>query len=107
MTSLQVSQVSSVESIKLEQGITDTAPFTKTARAPSEDDESKYITGTKLYLINTALIVSIFIAQLDSSIVSTAVVDITDQLGGYEKSSWLFTSYLITFCGKCQGFTSR
>jgi hypothetical protein len=63
-------------------------------------DESKYITGPKLYMINTGLIVSMFIVQMESSIISTAVVDITDQLGGYEKSSWLFTAYLLTYCGK-------
>jgi len=63
-------------------------------------DESKYMSGPKLYAINTALIVSIFIVQMESSIISTAVVDITDQLGGYEKSSWLFTAYLLTYCGK-------
>jgi hypothetical protein len=70
--------------------------------APTEEavDESKYISGAKLYAINTALIVSIFIVQMESSIISTAVVDITDQLGGYEKSSWLFTAYLLTYCGK-------
>lgn len=69
---------------------------------PTEEavDESKYISGAKLYAINTALIVSIFIVQMESSIISTAVVDITDQLGGYEKSSWLFTAYLLTYCGK-------
>jgi MFS family permease len=108
MASAQISKASSLDSIKLEQGLANTASPAEDAVATSQDavatpeDESKYITGTKLYLINTALIVSIFIAQLDSSIVSTAVVDITDQLGGYEKSSWLFTAYLITFCGMCQ-----
>lgn len=66
----------------------------------SGDDESQYITGKRLYLINTGLIISMFIVQMDSSIISTSVVDITDHLGGYEKSSWLFTAYLITYCGK-------
>jgi hypothetical protein len=64
-----------------------------------ESDDSKYISGQKLYLINFGLIVSIFIVQMESSIISTAVVDITDQLGGYEKSSWLFTAYLLSYCG--------
>jgi hypothetical protein len=63
------------------------------------NDDAKYISGQKLYLINAGLIVSIFIVQMESSIISTAVVDITDQLGGYEKSSWLFTAYLLSYCG--------
>ncbi|KAF2825549.1 MFS general substrate transporter [Ophiobolus disseminans] len=35
----------------------------------------------------------------DSTIVSTSVVAITNDLGGYVKSSWLFTSYLLKFGG--------
>jgi hypothetical protein len=92
------SKVDSDESIKLEEGVVGTSPSIKDAVATPEDD-SRYITGRKLYLINAGLIISMFVVQLDSSIISTSVVDITDQLGGYEKSSWLFTSYLITFCG--------
>jgi hypothetical protein len=87
----------SIESVKLEEGVVNTSSF-EDATAPPEDD-SRYITGRKLYLINAGLIISMFVVQLDSSIISTSVVDITDQLGGYEESSWLFTSYLITFCG--------
>jgi hypothetical protein len=105
--SAQMSKENSKESVKLEEGVLDTPPsFQDEAVVP--DDDSRYITGRKLYLINTGLIISMFVVQLDSSIISTSVVDITDQLGGYEKSSWLFTAYLITFCGKynCNHFWS-
>jgi hypothetical protein len=94
----QLSKENSKESFKIEEGVIDTPPATKDELA-IPDDDSRYITGRKLYLINTGLIISMFVVQLDSSIISTSVVDITDQLGGYEKSSWLFTAYLITFCG--------
>jgi len=63
-------------------------------------DESKYITGLKLYLINAGLTISIFLVTLESTVISTAIVDITDELGGYEKSSWLFTAYMLTYCSK-------
>lgn len=36
---------------------------------------------------------------MESSVTSTAVVVITDDLGGYEKNSWLFTAYLLTYSG--------
>ena len=36
---------------------------------------------------------------MESTIVSTSVVAITNGLGGYVKSSWLFTSYMLTFSG--------
>lgn len=39
-------------------------------------------------------------AQLDSSIVSTAIVAITNDLGGFVKSPWVFTSYLLTYSGR-------
>ncbi|KAI4684549.1 uncharacterized protein J4E84_006539 [Alternaria hordeiaustralica] len=61
-------------------------------------DESRYITGLKLYLINAGLTISIFLVTLESTVISTAIVDITDELGGYEKSSWLFTAYMLTYC---------
>ena len=89
-----------MDSIKVEEGGVGTSLSTEDEPIATNDD-SRYITGSKLYLINAGLIVSIFIVQMESSIISTAVVDITDQLGGYEKSSWLFTAYLLTYCGKC------
>jgi hypothetical protein len=61
-------------------------------------DGSKYFTGRKLYLINTGLLISIFLVTLESTVISTAIVDITDELGGYSKSSWLFTAYMLTYC---------
>jgi hypothetical protein len=87
-----------MNSPKIEEGLNGSSLSTED-EAVVAIDESNYINGTKLYAINTGLIVSIFIVQMESSIISTAVVDITDQLGGYEKSSWLFTAYLLTYCG--------
>jgi hypothetical protein len=88
-----------IDSIKLEDGTVDTSGSIEDGGVTTED-ESKYITGRKLYLINTGLIVSVFIVQMESTIVSTAIVDITDDLGGYEKSSWLFTAFLLTYCSE-------
>lgn len=84
--------------VELEQG-TVGAQATHSDDDNGAADESLFITGRKLYLINACLMISLFVVQLDSSIISTSIVDITDNLGGYEKSSWLFTAYLITFCG--------
>ncbi|KAH7130092.1 major facilitator superfamily domain-containing protein [Dendryphion nanum] len=62
-------------------------------------DEPQYITGWLLHLLTLFLMTAIFLATMESSITSTAVLDITNQLGGYEKSSWLFTAYMLTYCG--------
>jgi MFS family permease len=42
---------------------------------------------------------ALFMTLLESTIVSTSVVTITDDIGGYVRSSWLFTAYLLTYSG--------
>ncbi|RYN60776.1 hypothetical protein AA0114_g1074 [Alternaria tenuissima] len=86
-----------MDTSSVEKAFTDTSSPNE-AETVATTDESKYITGIKLYLINTCLTVSIFLVTLESTIISTAIVDITDELGGYEKSSWLFTAYMLTYC---------
>ncbi|CAI9626582.1 unnamed protein product [Alternaria burnsii] len=86
-----------MDTSSVEKAFTDTSSPNE-AETVVMADESKYITGIKLYLINTCLTVSIFLVTLESTIISTAIVDITDELGGYEKSSWLFTAYMLTYC---------
>lgn len=88
-----------MDTSSVEKAFTDTSSPNE-AETVATADESKYITGIKLYLINTCLTVSIFLVTLESTIISTAIVDITDELGGYEKSSWLFTAYMLTYCSK-------
>ncbi|KAG8531949.1 uncharacterized protein KY384_003585 [Bacidia gigantensis] len=62
-------------------------------------EASKYIVGWRLHLISFALLLSLFMSQMESSIVSTSVIAITNDLGGYEKSSWVFSAYLLTYSG--------
>jgi hypothetical protein len=100
--SSQTSNEKSAESFNLEEGVANTPPVVGDG-AVIPEDESRYITGIKLYTINAGLMLSMFLVQMDSSIISTAIVDITDHLGGYEKSSWLFTAYLITYCSTYHG----
>jgi len=45
-------------------------------------NEKMYITGWKLHVIVVGLIVDFFTVQMESSITSTAVLDIADNLGG-------------------------
>jgi hypothetical protein len=64
------------------------------------EDKSLYMSGWKLHAITFWLLVALFVAQMDTSVASTAILQITDQLGGYEESSWVFTAYMLTYCGK-------
>ncbi|PYH29136.1 MFS general substrate transporter [Aspergillus neoniger CBS 115656] len=53
--------------------------------------------GTRLFLGGTGLYVSFFLTGLESTIVSTSLVAITDDLRGFGRSSWIITSYLLTY----------
>jgi hypothetical protein len=65
-----------------------------------EGGQPAYLSGWKLHVVTFWLVISLFVAQMDTSITSTAIVKITDRLGDYEKNSWVFTAYLLTFCGQ-------
>ncbi|PSN70773.1 hypothetical protein BS50DRAFT_267800 [Corynespora cassiicola Philippines] len=43
---------------------------------------------------------ALFMTLMESTIVSTSVVTITNDLGGYVEISWIFTSYLLSFSGE-------
>jgi hypothetical protein len=62
----ETSKEKSVYSVKLEEGVLSTPPQSRDELA-APDNESRYITGLKLYLINAGLIVSMFLVQMDSS----------------------------------------
>ncbi|GFF73970.1 efflux pump antibiotic resistance protein [Aspergillus udagawae] len=55
--------------------------------------------GFRLYLGAAGLGLAIFLSSLEQSIVSTSLVTITNDLGGSGQSSWVITSYLLTFTG--------
>ncbi|GAQ35253.1 major facilitator superfamily transporter [Aspergillus niger] len=55
--------------------------------------------GARLLLGGIGLYVSFFLTGLESTIVSTSLVAITDDLRGFGRSSWIITSYLLTYAG--------
>ena len=48
---------------------------------------------------NARIEMALFMTLMESTVVSTSLVAITNDLGGYIKSSWLFTSYMLAFSG--------
>lgn len=58
-----------VEPDKLEGGVVGNSPISGDDLI-TPDDEKRYITGLRLYCINTALIVSMFLVQMDSSMLA-------------------------------------
>jgi EmrB/QacA subfamily drug resistance transporter len=63
------------------------------APAPSEDPAG--LTGRALVPVFGALMLGMFLAALDQTIVSTALPTIVGDLGGLNHLSWVVTSYLL------------
>lgn len=50
--------------------------------------------------IPLSLSLGLFLVSLEVSIVATSLVAISDDLKGFDKSSWIVTAYLLTYTGK-------
>lgn len=46
------------------------------------------------------LCMCLFLTNLEIPIVTTALVDITSELGGFNKASWIISAYLLGYSGK-------
>ncbi|KAK1147915.1 hypothetical protein N8T08_000431 [Aspergillus melleus] len=62
----------------------------------NSDDEVEYPHGANLAATVVALLLSIFLASLDMTIVATAIPRITDQFHGLDKISWYSSAFFMT-----------
>ncbi|OTB13104.1 hypothetical protein K445DRAFT_169866 [Daldinia sp. EC12] len=69
-----------------------------TSEIPSEAPQ-RYMEGWRLYIMISALCLSLFLSTLETTIVSTSLISITNALGDFEQRDWVVTSYLITYTG--------
>lgn len=58
-----------------------------------------YRINTKNLLTRRSVWVSLFLSTFETTIISTALVSITDALHGFESRDWVVTSYLLTYTG--------
>jgi hypothetical protein len=58
-------------------------------------------------LMDSSCLICVFLATLEIAIVSTALVAITDDLESFGKSSWIITSYLLTWTGMSEHHVLR
>ncbi|KAK4236506.1 multidrug resistance protein 3 [Achaetomium macrosporum] len=67
----------------------------------TSNDESassfSYLTGWRLHAIALGLNLGLFLVNFEITIVSTALVSITNELQEFKRSSWVITAYLITY----------
>jgi EmrB/QacA subfamily drug resistance transporter len=66
----------------------------QSAPAPDETGKGRHERGT-LWLSLGALLLGMFLAALDQTIVATALPTIVSELGGMDHLSWVVTSYLL------------
>ncbi|KAK2877128.1 hypothetical protein FQN49_001402 [Arthroderma sp. PD_2] len=62
-------------------------------------DESKYMKGWKLYLLALGFWIALFLSTLETTIVSTSLVAITNSLRGFDIRNWIVTAYFLTYTG--------
>ncbi len=58
-------------------------------------DSEGYLSHRQIMVVMAGLMVGMFLAALDQSIVGTALPRITSDLGGFSKLSWVVTAYLL------------
>lgn len=48
---------------------------------------------------SVSLAVGLFLSSLETTIIATSLVYISSDLGSFDKSNWVVTSYLLTYTG--------
>ncbi|EEU41468.1 uncharacterized protein NECHADRAFT_53897 [Fusarium vanettenii 77-13-4] len=74
-------------------------PEPEPTSSSTTEDKDKYLQGWRLWALTIALWISLFLSTLETTIVSTSLVSITDALNGFILRDWIVTSYLLTYTG--------
>ncbi|KAH7304388.1 major facilitator superfamily domain-containing protein [Stachybotrys elegans] len=56
-----------------------------------------YPQGAQFWLLSSCIAVMMFMTNLEIPVVTTALVEITDDLGGFEEAGWIVASYLLGY----------
>ncbi len=54
------------------------------------------------HVVFTRLCLGVFLSSLETTIIATALVTISSDLGHFDKSSWIVVAYLLTYTGNGQ-----
>ncbi|KAL2810109.1 major facilitator superfamily domain-containing protein [Aspergillus granulosus] len=69
------------------------------SESTSSELHSEFLHGVRLWMVGFGLCLGLFLPSLEISIVSTSLVSITDDFHGFNRSTWVITSYLLTYTG--------
>ncbi|KAI1078176.1 putative multidrug resistance protein fnx1 [Whalleya microplaca] len=64
---------------------------------PDSEDNIVYIQGTRFWAISAAVATMMFLTNLEVPVVITALVAITDDIGGFDSVGWVVASYLLGY----------
>ncbi|GEE00016.1 MFS transporter [Gordonia spumicola] len=64
--------------------------------ATTADFPGRGLTHRQILTVMAGLMIGMFLAALDQTIVSTAIRTISDDLNGYDMQAWVTTAYLVT-----------
>jgi MFS family permease len=59
----------------------------------------RHLQGWRLYFLTFGLCLSLLLSTLETTIISTALVSISNAMGGFQDRDWVVTSYLLTYTG--------
>lgn len=62
-----------------------------------DGDSIIYVHGVRFWLIAAVIAIVLFLASIDTTIATTSLVAITQELGEFESASWIFSSYLLGY----------
>ncbi|KAK6844179.1 MFS multidrug transporter-like protein [Apiospora arundinis] len=66
--------------------------------SPSQEDKL-YLQGIRYWMVSFLVGIMLFLVQTEISIVTTSLVAITQDLGGFNIASWVLSSYLLGYVG--------
>lgn len=70
-----------------------------TAIMEAKNEEHQYLTGARLWLVHTGILLSVFLVALDQSIVSTALPKLSSEFQALEQLTWIVSTYFLTQAG--------
>lgn len=70
-----------------------------TTQGPDQQACLPHIEGIRLWVLIAVLCLGLLLATLDTTIIGTALISISSDLGDYGRSNWIVAAYLITYTG--------
>lgn len=70
------------------------------AMGEEEEDTSGHLHSWRLWLVAISISIVYFAVQVEISIVTTSLVNITQDITGFERAGWVMSAYLLGFVSK-------